>query len=60
AVVDQLRANGMALIIATEDDLHDVESCGRVVVFKDGAPIGELGEGRTEGDLLARMEGVAS
>jgi simple sugar transport system ATP-binding protein len=57
-IVRQLLDAGMSLIIASEDELKDVAICDRVIVFKDGIPIRELGRDRTEEQVLAAVEGL--
>src|SRR4029077_17300016 len=52
-LMGELAKQGLALIVASEDDLADVRSCNRVFVFGHGKVRAVLGEDRSEDDVLA-------
>ena len=51
------RDDGRAGIVASEDELADLEICDRVLVLYDGRIVCELGPDRTSGELLSAIEG---
>jgi len=57
-LMGDLASRGLALIVASEDDLADVRSCNRVFVFGHGRVHAVLGEDRSEDDVLAAVEGL--
>jgi simple sugar transport system ATP-binding protein len=59
-LMGDLASRGLALIVASEDDLADVRSCNRVFVFGHGRVHVVLGEERSEDDVLAAVEGLTT
>jgi simple sugar transport system ATP-binding protein len=59
-LIGELIANGVTLIVASEDELADVRPCRRVLVFSHGSVAVELGPDRTDDDVLAAVEGLAA
>ena len=59
-LMGELTRQGMALIVASEDDLADVRSCNEVFVFGHGRVHVVLGEDRSDDDVLAAVEGLSA
>ena len=58
-LMDDLKAQGVTLVVASEDDFADLRHCDRVLVFAHGRVVAELDKDRTEADVLGAVEGVA-
>jgi len=56
-VVETVRANGAAVLIAS-DDLDDLRACDRVLVMFRGRVTREVARGWSDNALVAAMEGV--
>jgi simple sugar transport system ATP-binding protein len=49
-----------AAILLVSDELDELAMCDRVLVMLDGRVVRELGPQRSDGDLVAAMEGVGA
>lgn len=52
----EAKAAGIAGIVASEDELSDLELCDRVLVLQEGAVVHELDEHRSAQDVLSAIE----
>ena len=50
--------DGVSVVVASEDELGDLDLCSRVLVLHGGRIFSELGPTRTAEDVLAAVEGV--
>lgn len=58
-LVEQMAADGAAVLVATTDLTEVIRMCDRVLVFRDGEIVEEFTPGFTQADLLSAAAGVA-